>query len=163
MVHLSNECLVRGSQLFIVTQQLNDGIRMLQMQAHNQSGIIQLCHSTCVCSLSPTNYFINLTIIIRLFTMAAHYKITLIQVLNLFLLKLSPTHKATLLVKAWMDENPTEGTLSPYLRHNKLYRYFSKCFRFLLSISTILARLLMMLFSALLDLIHSPLHPPALQ
>ncbi|KAF7303270.1 PLC-like phosphodiesterase [Mycena kentingensis (nom. inval.)] len=31
-----------------VTQQLNDGIRMLQMQAHNQSGTIQLCHSNCL-------------------------------------------------------------------------------------------------------------------
>jgi hypothetical protein len=31
-----------------VTQQLNDGIRMLQMQAHNSSGTIQLCHSTCL-------------------------------------------------------------------------------------------------------------------
>jgi len=31
-----------------VTQQLNDGIRMLQMQAHNQTGVIQLCHTNCV-------------------------------------------------------------------------------------------------------------------
>jgi hypothetical protein len=30
-----------------ITQQLNDGIRMLQMQAHNESGIIKLCHSSC--------------------------------------------------------------------------------------------------------------------
>jgi len=30
-----------------VTQQLNDGIRMLQMQALNQSGTIQLCHTSC--------------------------------------------------------------------------------------------------------------------
>ncbi|KAF8807790.1 PLC-like phosphodiesterase [Phlegmacium glaucopus] len=30
-----------------VTQQLNDGIRMLQMQAHDQNGIIQLCHTSC--------------------------------------------------------------------------------------------------------------------
>ncbi|RXW12483.1 hypothetical protein EST38_g13370, partial [Candolleomyces aberdarensis] len=31
-----------------ITQQLNDGVRMLQMQAHNQGGVIRLCHSTCV-------------------------------------------------------------------------------------------------------------------
>ena|SRR6266545_2979358 len=31
-------------------QQLNDGIRMLQMQAHNSSGVIRLCHSSCVCT-----------------------------------------------------------------------------------------------------------------
>jgi len=31
-----------------VTQQLNDGIRMLQMQAHNDSGVIQLCHTSCL-------------------------------------------------------------------------------------------------------------------
>ncbi|KAF8203003.1 PLC-like phosphodiesterase [Pholiota molesta] len=30
-----------------ITQQLNDGIRMLQMQAHNQSGVIELCHTSC--------------------------------------------------------------------------------------------------------------------
>ncbi|KAJ7293107.1 PLC-like phosphodiesterase [Mycena rebaudengoi] len=30
-----------------VTQQLNDGVRLLQMQAHNESGTIQLCHSSC--------------------------------------------------------------------------------------------------------------------
>ncbi|KIM47796.1 hypothetical protein M413DRAFT_439473, partial [Hebeloma cylindrosporum] len=30
-----------------ITQQLNDGIRMLQMQAHNASGTIKLCHSSC--------------------------------------------------------------------------------------------------------------------
>jgi len=30
-----------------ITQQLNDGIRMLQMQAHNQSGVIRLCHTSC--------------------------------------------------------------------------------------------------------------------
>jgi hypothetical protein len=33
-----------------VTQQLTDGIRMLQMQAHNDSGVIQLCHTSCVSS-----------------------------------------------------------------------------------------------------------------
>ncbi|KAJ2914279.1 hypothetical protein MD484_g6118, partial [Candolleomyces efflorescens] len=31
-----------------ITQQLNDGVRMLQMQAHNESGVIRLCHTTCV-------------------------------------------------------------------------------------------------------------------
>ncbi|KII94109.1 hypothetical protein PLICRDRAFT_153469 [Plicaturopsis crispa FD-325 SS-3] len=30
-----------------ITQQLNDGIRMLQMQAHNNSGTITLCHTSC--------------------------------------------------------------------------------------------------------------------
>ncbi|KAJ3506985.1 hypothetical protein NLJ89_g6553 [Agrocybe chaxingu] len=30
-----------------VTQQLNDGVRMLQMQAHNENGVIRLCHSRC--------------------------------------------------------------------------------------------------------------------
>ncbi|KAF9015590.1 PLC-like phosphodiesterase [Cyathus striatus] len=32
-----------------ITQQLNDGIRMLQMQAHLQNGEIRLCHTSCVC------------------------------------------------------------------------------------------------------------------
>ncbi|KAK7463885.1 hypothetical protein VKT23_005820 [Stygiomarasmius scandens] len=35
------------NQDYDVTQQLNDGIRMLQMQAHNNSGTIQLCHTSC--------------------------------------------------------------------------------------------------------------------
>ncbi|KAF8640702.1 hypothetical protein AX17_000358 [Amanita inopinata Kibby_2008] len=30
-----------------ITQQLNDGIRMLQMQAHTQNGQIFLCHTSC--------------------------------------------------------------------------------------------------------------------
>jgi len=30
-----------------IMQQLNDGIRMLQMQAHNENGVIRLCHSDC--------------------------------------------------------------------------------------------------------------------
>ncbi|EAU92752.2 hypothetical protein CC1G_01797 [Coprinopsis cinerea okayama7 len=29
------------------TQQLNDGVRMLQMQAHDESGVIKLCHTDC--------------------------------------------------------------------------------------------------------------------
>ncbi|KAI9460570.1 PLC-like phosphodiesterase [Lactarius psammicola] len=36
-----------ANQDYNVTQQLNDGIRMLQMQAHNQGGTIQLCHTNC--------------------------------------------------------------------------------------------------------------------
>ncbi|KAI0308193.1 PLC-like phosphodiesterase [Multifurca ochricompacta] len=38
---------VFANQDYNVTQQLNDGIRMLQMQAHNQGGTIQLCHTSC--------------------------------------------------------------------------------------------------------------------
>ncbi|KAF5312302.1 hypothetical protein D9619_002929 [Psilocybe cf. subviscida] len=30
-----------------ITTQLDDGIRMLQMQAHNESGVIRLCHTSC--------------------------------------------------------------------------------------------------------------------
>ncbi|THH23090.1 hypothetical protein EUX98_g8089 [Antrodiella citrinella] len=35
------------NQDYDVTQQLTDGIRMLQMQAHNSSGDIHLCHTAC--------------------------------------------------------------------------------------------------------------------
>ncbi|TFK56708.1 PLC-like phosphodiesterase [Heliocybe sulcata] len=35
------------NQDYNITQQLNDGVRMLQMQAHNQNGVIQLCHTSC--------------------------------------------------------------------------------------------------------------------
>jgi hypothetical protein len=36
-----------ANQDYDITQQLNDGIRMLQVQAHNKSGTIELCHSSC--------------------------------------------------------------------------------------------------------------------
>jgi len=36
-----------GNQDYDVTQQLNDGVRMLQNQAHNSSGTIELCHTSC--------------------------------------------------------------------------------------------------------------------
>ncbi|KAG1810215.1 PLC-like phosphodiesterase [Suillus plorans] len=36
-----------ATQDYNITQQLNDGIRMLQMQAHNSSGVIHLCHTSC--------------------------------------------------------------------------------------------------------------------
>jgi hypothetical protein len=35
------------NQDYNITQQLNDGIRMLQMQAHNLTGVIELCHTSC--------------------------------------------------------------------------------------------------------------------
>ncbi|KIK48394.1 hypothetical protein CY34DRAFT_798209 [Suillus luteus UH-Slu-Lm8-n1] len=35
------------TQDYNITQQLNDGIRMLQMQAHNSNGVIHLCHTSC--------------------------------------------------------------------------------------------------------------------
>ncbi|KAF5368630.1 hypothetical protein D9758_002322 [Tetrapyrgos nigripes] len=35
------------NQDYDVTQQLTDGVRMLQMQAHDNSGTIQLCHTSC--------------------------------------------------------------------------------------------------------------------
>jgi len=38
---------IAANQDYNVTQQLTDGVRMLQMQAHNQSGTIQLCHTSC--------------------------------------------------------------------------------------------------------------------
>lgn len=36
------------NQDYDVTQQLNDGIRMLQMQAHLSSNVIHLCHTSCI-------------------------------------------------------------------------------------------------------------------
>ncbi|OBZ68413.1 hypothetical protein A0H81_11684 [Grifola frondosa] len=37
-----------ANQDYNVTQQLNDGVRMLQLQAHNSSGVIELCHTSCI-------------------------------------------------------------------------------------------------------------------
>lgn len=39
---------IAANQDYNVTQQLNDGVRMLQLQAHNQTGTIQLCHTSCL-------------------------------------------------------------------------------------------------------------------
>jgi len=36
-----------ANQDYDVTQQLNDGIRLLQVQAHNEPGAITLCHTSC--------------------------------------------------------------------------------------------------------------------
>jgi len=35
------------NQDYDITQQLNDGVRLLQSQVHNSSGVIQLCHTDC--------------------------------------------------------------------------------------------------------------------
>jgi hypothetical protein len=35
------------NQDYDITQQLTDGVRMLQSQAHNNSGTIELCHTSC--------------------------------------------------------------------------------------------------------------------
>ncbi|KAI6008378.1 PLC-like phosphodiesterase [Pisolithus orientalis] len=37
-----------ANQDYNISQQLKDGIRMLQVQAHNQSGTIELCHTSCL-------------------------------------------------------------------------------------------------------------------
>ncbi|KAG8219632.1 PLC-like phosphodiesterase [Butyriboletus roseoflavus] len=44
---LSAVVTVAANQDYNITQQLNDGIRMLQVQTHNLSGVIQLCHTSC--------------------------------------------------------------------------------------------------------------------
>jgi len=36
-----------ANQDYNITQQLNDGVRLLQSQVHNNSGVIQLCHTNC--------------------------------------------------------------------------------------------------------------------
>ncbi|KAJ8495637.1 hypothetical protein ONZ51_g1567 [Trametes cubensis] len=38
---------VTVNQDYNITQQLNDGVRMLQSQAHNSDGVIHLCHTSC--------------------------------------------------------------------------------------------------------------------
>lgn len=45
--------------VLVVTQQLNDGVRLLQVQAHNLSGAIQLCHTTCVCRMLARKIFVQ--------------------------------------------------------------------------------------------------------
>jgi len=38
---------IAANQDYDITQQLNDGVRLLQSQAHNSSGVIELCHTSC--------------------------------------------------------------------------------------------------------------------
>jgi hypothetical protein len=45
----------RSDRGFVVIQQLNDGIRMLQSQAHLQNGQLRLCHTNCVSPLPLTH------------------------------------------------------------------------------------------------------------
>ena len=63
------------TEINIVTQQLNDGIRMLQMQVHNNNGVIQLCHTSCV---SWINFLSNRNLIslCRHYTTAERWQIT---------------------------------------------------------------------------------------
>ncbi|KAI6007145.1 PLC-like phosphodiesterase [Pisolithus albus] len=37
-----------ANQDYNISQQLKDGVRMLQVQVHNQSGTIELCHTSCL-------------------------------------------------------------------------------------------------------------------
>ncbi|KZP25421.1 PLC-like phosphodiesterase [Athelia psychrophila] len=39
---------VAVNQDYNITQQLNDGVRLLQSQVHNSSGTIELCHTSCI-------------------------------------------------------------------------------------------------------------------
>lgn len=39
---------IAANQNYDVTTQLNNGVRMLQNQGHNQNGAIHLCHSSCL-------------------------------------------------------------------------------------------------------------------
>ncbi|KAI6136450.1 PLC-like phosphodiesterase [Pisolithus sp. B1] len=43
-----NNSTVATNQDYNISQQLKDGIRMLQVQVHNQSGTIELCHTSCI-------------------------------------------------------------------------------------------------------------------
>uniref|UniRef100_A0A0W0FG92 PLC-like phosphodiesterase n=1 Tax=Moniliophthora roreri TaxID=221103 RepID=A0A0W0FG92_MONRR len=75
-----------------VTTQLNDGIRLLQMQAHNKTGVINLCHSSC-----------------DLFdggTLEDYLKKGLSPLTPLAVPSYSPISSHT--VKGWLDSNPNE-------------------------------------------------------
>lgn len=39
--------LLAANQDHNITQQLNDGVRMLQVQAHDEDGVVKLCHTDC--------------------------------------------------------------------------------------------------------------------
>jgi hypothetical protein len=38
---------ISGNQFFNATRALDNGIRLLQAQVHNENGVLQLCHTTC--------------------------------------------------------------------------------------------------------------------
>ena len=93
-----------------VTQQLNDGVRLLQMQAHQNSGDIYLCHTACVsartiCAAEPPEEAPG---IIQRRNSARlpqdRYGITYFQ--SIPVLRIC-------IVKTWMDANPEDGGLPP--------------------------------------------------
>jgi hypothetical protein len=92
---------------FSVTQQLNDGIRMLQMQAHNSSGVIHLCHTSCVrdvhvVPIMPYSLCCSHSLMAELFRLTLRLVRINIRLQLAFLIPLYT-------VKAWLDANPNEG------------------------------------------------------
>jgi hypothetical protein len=105
---------MKSSQLFSVTQQLNDGVRMLQMQAHNNGGTIQLCHTSCV---SCIRYRAVLVRNSRLSDQSLFNGGTLQTYLQSGEEKALPSMNSAnsrhiLTVKSWMDSNTNDGTKS---------------------------------------------------
>lgn len=91
-----------------VTQQLKDGIRLLQVQTHNLNGQIQLCHTSCVRIRRTTRMTFGLTV---LFKVAVQWRnldglfgrrhVLILVKYNCVLMWLA--------VKTWMDANPNDG------------------------------------------------------
>ncbi|KAG9028284.1 hypothetical protein FRB95_006617 [Tulasnella sp. JGI-2019a] len=46
--YTSSNTNLAASQDYGVTQQLTDGVRLLQNQVHNQNGVLELCHTSCL-------------------------------------------------------------------------------------------------------------------
>ncbi|CAK5264534.1 unnamed protein product [Mycena citricolor] len=94
------------NQDYDITQQLTDGVRMLQSQVHNNSGTIQLCHTSCVSPQSSPAI-----------SSPDEFAAGLVQRRNAPRL-LDERFRSTLLascpqaeiasVKTWMDANPNE-------------------------------------------------------
>jgi len=60
---LSFFCVCQHGNLIVpVMTQLNDGIRMLQMQAHNNTGTIELCHTDCVSTIAIFKWIVAVPI-----------------------------------------------------------------------------------------------------
>lgn len=75
MVSICLERYKTECQLSSVTQQLNDGIRMLQLQAHNNGGTIQLCHTSCVSCITYRVLVVRIHgLVIRAYSMVEPYK-----------------------------------------------------------------------------------------
>lgn len=102
---------------------------MLQMQAHNSSGVIHLCHTSCVCDVLVVPIDMPYSLYCSRSWMAEPFRLTS-QLVRIQIHLQVASLISWYIVKAWLDANPNEGQYSSRwkaeLRHflRYLFQYF---------------------------------------